>query len=154
MKETGSCLVATEGSYTRAGLPHWGYWPWPTRPNYCFSLTDKLSSVFDFPSYSYMQMFVYKPSKQKTCRVTWVTVEHRAQCNIRCCFIRISCKGMAPWLKTFKLIARATILFKYSCCFSFVRSCSILFSSSQCKNLCAWIYWTSPQGFKFTSLVQ
>jgi hypothetical protein len=48
---------------------------------------------------------------------------------------------MAPWLKTVTLIAQAIILFKYGCCLSvFVRSCSILFSSSQCKNLCAWYF--------------
>jgi hypothetical protein len=48
---------------------------------------------------------------------------------------------MAPWLKTVKLIAQAIILFKYGYCLSvIVRSCSILFSSSQCKNLCAWYF--------------
>jgi hypothetical protein len=50
--------------------------------------------------------------------------------------------------------ARDIILFKYSCCVSFVRSWSILFSSGPCKMLCAWMFWNSQQCFKFTSLVQ
>jgi hypothetical protein len=46
------------------------------------------------------------------------------------------------------------MLFKYSCCLLFVRVCSLLFSSSECKNLCAWIFSNFPLCFKFTSLAQ
>jgi hypothetical protein len=44
-------LLGSNWRYTRAGLPHWGYWHWTTRPTYCFSLTDKLPLLFYFSSY-------------------------------------------------------------------------------------------------------